>query len=87
MKLVAGGAVERTPLIGADLRRDTEPTQERECSTRDGGVRDVEMDRDLPAPAQVHAAGRVEEPGQLGEPVTLAARGDRGELAAQILRE
>jgi hypothetical protein len=35
----------------------------------------------------VHAAGEVEEPRELGQPVALVARCDRRELVAEILRE
>jgi hypothetical protein len=45
------------------------------------------MGSDLAAPTEVHAAGGVEETGELCEPVALAARRDRRELTAEILRE
>jgi len=40
----------------------------------------------LPAAAEVHAAGRVEQARELSEPVAIAARRDRGELVPEILR-
>ena len=80
-------AVERAALVRANLRRDTERAEQTECTTRDRGLGDVEMDGDLPAPAQVDAAGRVEETRELCEPVALAPRRDRRELAAEVLRE
>ena len=45
------------------------------------------MDVDAAAAAQVRAAGDVEEAGELGEPVALAAGRDRRELVAQVVRE
>lgn len=87
MELVPRRAVERAALVRANLRRDTERAEQTECTTRDRGLGDVEVDGDLPAPAQVDAAGRVEETGELCEPVALASRRDRRELAAEVLRE
>ena len=74
-------------LVGADLRLDVERAQQRERAPRDGGAREIEMERDLAAAAQVHAAGDVEEPGELGEPVAVRIRRDLRELVAEILRE
>ena len=48
--------------------------------------REVEVERDAPAAAEVHAAGRVEERRDLGEPVAAARRRDRGELGARRRR-
>jgi hypothetical protein len=45
------------------------------------------MDGDLAAPAEVHTAGGVKEARELGKAVALAARCDRSELAAELLRE
>lgn len=87
VELVARGAVERAPLVRADLGRYAKRAEQAERAPRDRGLRDVEMDGDLPPSAQVDAAGRVEETGELCEPVALAARRDRRELATEILRE
>ena len=87
MELVARRLVERGALVRADLRLDVERAQERERAAGDGRAREVEVDGDVAAAAQVRAAGDVEEPGQLGEPVAVASRRDRGELVAEILRE
>ena len=48
---------------------------------------EVEVDGDLAAPAEMDAARGVEERRELGEPVAGAAGGDRGELAAELVRE
>jgi hypothetical protein len=45
------------------------------------------MDGDLAAAFQMDAACRMEEPGELGEPIALASRRDRRELVPEILRE
>jgi hypothetical protein len=87
VELVARSTVEGAPLVGADLRRDAERTQEAEGAARDRRVGDVEMDRDLTAAAQVNAAGGVKQAGELGEPVALVAWRDRRELVAELLRE
>ena len=87
MQLVAGRAVERTSLVGADLGRDAEGAEQAERSPRDRRVSEVEMDGNLASSTEVDAAGRVKEARELGQPVALATRGDRRELAAQILRE
>jgi hypothetical protein len=75
------------PLIGADLRGDAEAPQEAEGPPRDGRVGDIEMNCHLAAAAEVHAAGEVEKPRELGQPVALVPRCDRRELVAEILRE
>ena len=79
--------VERGAVVGADLRRDVERAEERERAARDGRARDVEMDVDAAATAEVGAAGDVEEAGELGEPVALPLGRDRGELLAEVVRE
>jgi hypothetical protein len=87
MELVARGPVESPPPVRADLGRDAEPSQQAEGTANDGGVGDVEVEGDLAATPQVDAARGVEQPRQFGQPVALAAGRDRGELAAEILRE
>ena len=63
VELVPGRAVERGSLIRPDLRLDLERAQQRECATRDRRADEVEMNRNLAAAAQVHAAGDMEEAG------------------------
>jgi hypothetical protein len=87
MELVASRPIKSPPLVRADLGRDAEPSQQAEGTANDGGVGDVEVEGDLAATSQVDAARGVEQPRQFGEPVALAARRDRGELAAEVLRE
>ena len=74
-------------LIRADLRLDLERAQERERATRNRGAREIEMQGDLAAAAQVHAPGDMEEPRELGEPVAVRIRCDLRQLVAQLLRE
>jgi hypothetical protein len=64
------------------LARHVERAQQRERSPGDGRAGEVERDRDLAARVQAHASGRVEQRGELGEAVALAARLDAGELVA-----
>jgi len=45
------------------------------------------MHGDLAAALQMDASCGMEEPGELGEPIALAPRRDRRELAPEILRE
>jgi hypothetical protein len=86
VQLVARRLVERVLLVGPDLRFDLERAQERERAPRDRGGDEVEVERDLPASAEVHAAGDVEETRELGEPIAVRLRRDLGELVAQIVR-
>ena len=85
--LVAGGAVERLPAVGADLRMDAECAEQRERAPRDCRAAEIEMDRDPSAAKQVDAARRMEKRRELREPVATASRRDRGELVPQVLRE
>ena len=43
---------------------------------------EIEVDCDLAAPTQVHAAGDVEEPRELGEAIAIGLGRDRSELVA-----
>ena len=87
VQLVARPSLERATAVRPDLGGDAEPAQEAERAACDGRVSDVEMDRDLSAAFQVNAAGRVKEPGELGEAIALISGRDRCELVAEILRE
>ena len=86
VELVARRALERVLPVGADLGRDAEVAEQAERAAGNCGARHVQVDRDLPAAAEVHAAGRVEQARELSEPVAIAARRDRGELVPEILR-
>jgi len=87
VELVPGGALECVLPIRADLRVDARVAEERERAASDGGGDEVEMQRDLPAAAEVDAACDVEEAGELGEAVAVRFRRDLGELLAEIVRE
>jgi hypothetical protein len=87
VELIARRAAECTAPVRADLRCDSECAQQAERASRDGRVGHVEMDGNLTAAPEVDAARRVEEPGELGQPIAFAPRRDRGELVAEILRE
>ena len=87
VKLVARRPIERPTLVRPDLGRDAEAAQQAERPPCDGRVRDVDVYGDLAATPEVDAAGRVKEPRELRQPVALAPRRDRRELAAQVLRE
>ena len=86
MELVARGRRERALPIGADLGLDAEIAEELEGPPRDGGAREIEVERDLPVAAQVQAAGGVRERGKLGERVAAPGRRDARELLADVLR-
>jgi cytochrome c-type biogenesis protein CcmH/NrfG len=73
--------------VRPDLGQDTERTQETERSTRDRRVAHVEVHRDLAAALEMDASRGMEEPGELGQTIALAARRDRRELVPKILRE
>jgi len=87
MELVPRRTVERAPLVGTDLGGDAEPAQQAEGTACDRRVRHVEVKRDRAAAFQVNAARRVEQARELGEPIALLPRRDRGELVAEVLRE
>jgi hypothetical protein len=87
VELVAGGPVERAARIRAYLRLDPELTEERERPARRMAAREVEMDGELAAPAQVPDPGCMEEGGQLGQAAAASLWGDRRELVPQVLRE
>jgi hypothetical protein len=82
VKLVTRAPFEGAATVRPDLRTDAERPQKAECTTRYGGIDDVEMDRDLASSLQMFAARGVKEPRQLGEPVARAPRRDRRELVA-----
>src|ERR671935_1351770 len=85
VELVARGPIERTLLVRPDLRLDAERPQQCEGAPRDCRAREVEMQRDLTAASQMHAAGDVEQAGQLGEAVTVGLRRDRRELVPELI--
>ena len=87
MQLIARRTVECASLVGADFRGDAEAPQQAEGAACNGGLGDVEMHRHLAAAAVMDAAGGVEEPRQLRQPVALAAWPDRSELVAELFRE
>ena len=68
---------------------DSTPNARRSANARRATAEldEVEVDRDLAAAAQVHAARDVEEPRELGEPVAVRVGRDRRELVAEVLRE
>ncbi len=87
VKLVSRPTLEGATTVRTNLRSDTERAQKTERPTRDGRVDDVQMDGDLAASSEMHAAGGVEEPGQLGQAITRAARRDSRELMAEVFRQ
>src|SRR3979411_722698 len=87
VQLVARGTVERVLLVRADLRLDVEGAQESERATCDGRAREIELQRELAATAQVAADGDVEEARELGETIAIRIRRDLCELVAQLVRE
>ena len=87
MELVAGRAIEPPPLVGPDLGRNAEASQQAEDTPSNGRLGHVEVKGDLAASPQVDAAGGVEEAGELGETIALAPRRDARKLAAQVFRQ
>jgi hypothetical protein len=61
VELIAGRAVEGPTRVGADLGPDAARAQEREGPAGDRRARDVEVDIDAAAAAEMRAAGDVEE--------------------------
>ena len=87
VELVPRPALERATAVGSDLRSNAESPQQTEGPACNRRVGDVEVNGNLTSSLEVHAPGRVEEPGQLRESIALASRSDRRELVPQILRE
>jgi hypothetical protein len=87
MELVPRLPAERAPLVRADLGGHAELTQEAESPTSRRGAHEVEVESDLPAPAQVEAPGRVCETRELGKAVALPLRRDPRKLVAKIFRQ
>src|SRR5581483_5526571 len=65
VKLVARRPVERATWVCADLGPHSGGTQERERTPRDGRARDVEVDVDAAAAAEMRTAGDVEQAREL----------------------
>ena len=86
MELVARAAVEGTPLVGTDLRAQVLVAEKGERAPRRGAAPEVEMDRPLALPAEMQAAGGVEERRQLGQPIAAPGRRDPRELLPHVLR-
>ena len=87
VELVARRAIEGPRRVGADLRRDAQLGEQRERAPDDGRGREVEVERDRAAAAEMHRARRVEERGDLRQPVAAARRRDRRELRADVVDE
>ena len=85
VELIARRGVERAASIRSDFRAKA-------ASRRSANPRraDTPLPRsrwsDQPPARAAQAPGGVEQRGELGEPVALALRGDRGELLADVLR-
>jgi hypothetical protein len=78
--------VEPAPRVRPDLGLDAERAKDREGPPSDRRFREVEVERQLAAPVQVHRARRVEESRQLGKAVAAPHRNDRRELGACVAR-
>lgn len=87
VQLVARTSFEGTARIRSDLAADAERPEQAEGPPRHRRVADVEVNGHFTSTAEVNASGGMEEAGELGEPITFAARCDRGELVSQVLRE
>jgi hypothetical protein len=87
VELVARPPLESPLLVRADLAGDAVRAQERETAPRDGAARELEVERDAPAPAQVDAAGAADEGRQLGQPAAGLPRLDGRELLPDVLGE
>ena len=85
VQLVARRTVERALPVRPDLALDPEVAQERERSAGHRGRRDVEMERELAVPAEVEAAGRVEQRRDLRERVATPGGRNRRKLVPHVL--
>src|SRR6185436_4658867 len=85
VELIPGRAVESAARVGADLGPDAGSAEQRKRPAGDRRARDVDVDIDAAATAEMRAAGDVEEAGELSKPVALVGRGDRRELLPQVV--
>src|SRR4029077_17377068 len=69
VELEARRLVERPAPVGANLGGHSQRAQERARAAGDGRARRREIDGDAAPSPEMCAAGDVEEPGELGEPV------------------
>jgi hypothetical protein len=74
-------------LVRPDLGLHVESAQKGERATGDGRAREIEMQCDLAAAAQVHAARNMKQTRELGETIAIRIRRDLGQLVPQLLRE
>src|SRR6185503_16912678 len=75
---------ERPPLVGADRGIDAQGPQDRERPACDRRLREIELKPKLASSEEVHRARRVEQRGDLGEPVAAPLRRDGRELGAGV---
>jgi len=85
VQLEAGLLAEGTAPVGADLRRDALVAEERERTPRRCAAPEVEVERPFALGAKMEAARRVEERGELGEPVAATFGSDAAQLLADVL--
>jgi hypothetical protein len=85
VELVPGRRVERPTPVRPDLRAEAALAQKREAASSRGTAAQVEMQPPVPCRAQMQAAGRVEQRGELGSAIALPLRRDPRELLANVL--
>jgi hypothetical protein len=85
MELIARALVEGAPAVRADLGTDPDVAQDAEGAARSCPTPQIEVQCPLALPSEMEAARRVEECGQLGEPVALPSRNDPRELFPDVL--
>ena len=87
VQLVPGRSGERALLICTQLGAHADVAEQPERAPGYGGLAHVEVQRDLASAVDVEPPGRVEEPGELSEPIAIRRGHDPRELASQVFRE
>lgn len=85
VQLVASLPRERQAPVRSDLRGKRLPAEERERTPRRRAARKIEMEGPLALSTEVQAPRRMEERGQLGEPVTAPVGRDAPEFLSNVL--
>ena len=87
MELVARPPLEGAPLVRPDLAGDAVGAQEPERAPRDRPARQLEVERDAPATAQVDASRAADERRELGQSAAGLPRRDRRQLLTDVVGE
>jgi hypothetical protein len=84
VQLVPRRTVEGASPLCSDLRADSDMPQQREGTASSSSAPEVEVQCPVSTGSEMQAAGRVEERGELGPPITGATRRNPGQLLPYV---